>query len=162
MLQGFLAKRFHFAAHYETRMLPIYTLVVGKNGPRVRESPPAPNGPGRRKGMGGLIRRGDPHLIVEGGTMPHLAKHLSLSLGRTVVDHTGLTGRYDYELDWAPDIEVISPSSTKNEGPPAAQMPSGGPSIFTAVREQLGLELKSGKGPVEVLVIDQVEEPTPN
>ena len=162
MLQAFLAERVSFAAHYEARTLPIYALVVADGGSKLRQSAPDPNGPGRSKGMGGLIQRGDPDLIVEGGTMPFLAQHLSLVLGRTVVDRTGLTGRYDYELEWAPELEAASSVPMGNGKPPLAQTPASGPSIFTAVRGQLGLELKSEKGPVEVLIIDRVEKPTPN
>ncbi|MGH9606223.1 MAG: TIGR03435 family protein [Terracidiphilus sp.] len=101
---------------------------------------------------------------VQGGTMQDLARSLSLVLRRHVVDETGLTGRYDWELNWTPDLNpspVVAAPADAEQPADAAPEPSG-PSIFTAIQKQLGLQLESQKGPVEVLVIDHVEEPTPN
>jgi uncharacterized protein (TIGR03435 family) len=87
-----------------------------------------------------------------------LALLLTLSAGRMVVDKTGLTGQYDFELKWTPD----------SWGPVAEEfswlLPESvsGPSIFTAVQEQLGLKLVPSKGPVDVLVIDHIEQPSEN
>jgi len=164
MQQALLTDRFKLAVHLENKERPIYVLILAKNGPKLQESKTYPRGPGTIKGMGGLQRRGDPHLTVEGGTMPYLAKHLSLTLGRTVVDKTGLTGRYDYKLDWTPDMDLAATGPMPGYPQRAAvQAPDpSGPSIFTAIQEQLGLKLESQKGPVEILVVDRVEQPSEN
>jgi len=163
MLQSILADRFKLSVHWETKVMPVYVLTIAKNGLKLRESPPDENGPGRAKGMSGLIKRGAPHLIVEGGTMAALALYLSHPAGRTVVDKTGLTGRYDYHLDWTPDTVQGSGNPLPNAtGLGAPTSDSNAPSIFTAVEEQLGLKLEPEKGPVQVLVIDHAEKPSPN
>ena len=86
-------------------------------------------------------------LIAGGVTLAQLASTISNRVDRTVVDRTGLNGFYDVDLNWAPT--TITPDDTK-------------PSIFTAVQEQLGLRLESSRGPIEVLVIDSLDRPTPN
>jgi uncharacterized protein (TIGR03435 family) len=161
MLQRLLADRFSLALHFETRQLPLYVLTVAKGGPKMHESPPDPNDPIIQHGMGGLIRKSNGHQwAVEKETMPALARFLTLVLGNPVVDQTGLTGRYDFELDWAPDAS-LNMSAANNSPPPTPAVPAG-PSIFTAVKDQLGLRLESQKGPVQVLVIDHVAQPSPN
>jgi uncharacterized protein (TIGR03435 family) len=81
-------------------------------------------------------------------------------LGRTVIDKTGLTGRYDFTLNWAPDPGV---PGARPDGPDAPPPPDpDGPSIFTAMQEDLGLKLQSAKGPVEIIVIDRAEKPDAN
>jgi len=87
-----------------------------------------------------------------------VAEGLSATLGRLVVDKTRLTGNYDFDLRWTPDESVLRGLKDPDEPPPDPI----GPSIFTAVQEQLGLELKSAKGPMEILVIDRVEKPDAN
>lgn len=160
MLQSILADRFKLSVHWEAREMPIYALRVAKNGPKLHESAPDPDAPGRAKGMGGLVKRGSPHLIVEGGTLSALALNLSRATGRTVIDKTGLTGRYDYHLDWTRETSLNPlPGAAGFSTPPPD---SDAPSIFTAVQEQLGLKLDSQKGPVEVLVVDHAEKPSRN
>ena len=85
-----------------------------------------------------------------GTTMANLATYLSRELGRPVQDRTGLSGRYDFQVDWAPD-----------SGPCAGSVPDA-PSLFTALQEQLGLKLESTRGPVDVIVIDSVAKPDSN
>jgi uncharacterized protein (TIGR03435 family) len=85
---------------------------------------------------------------------------LSQRLGRPVEDETGLLGHYDLKLDWTPDEMAIS--STPSADNPSSAAALGGPSIFTALEEQLGLKLKAKKGMVDVLVIDEVGRPSPN
>jgi uncharacterized protein (TIGR03435 family) len=85
---------------------------------------------------------------VQGGPIAKLVTALSDTLGRTVVDQTGLAGNYDIELKWTPD---------EQQGTPDA-----GPTIFTALEEQLGLRVKPDKGPVRVFVVDHAERPTEN
>jgi uncharacterized protein (TIGR03435 family) len=96
---------------------------------------------------------------VTGQAIPvaNLVHLLARQLGRTVVDKTGLTGNYDFTLKWAPD-ESQGPPGMDNGSPPD----SSGPSLFTAIQEQLGLRLEAQKGPVEILVIDHVERPSDN
>lgn len=160
MLQSILADRFKLSVHWEAKEMPIYALIVAKNGPKLHESAPDPDAPGRAKGMGGLVKRGSPHLIVEGGTMEALARQLSFATGRTVIDKTGLIGRYDYHLDWTPETFASPLMGATGFSAPASD--SNAPSIFTAVQEQLGLKLDSQKGPVDVLVVDHAEKPSPN
>ncbi|MFZ0818548.1 MAG: TIGR03435 family protein [Candidatus Acidiferrales bacterium] len=151
MLQDLLAERFQFAAHRETKELPVYFLVVGKNGPKLPEAKPDPDGPNHvfwgGPGMkGGIVTTTAHNMTTEG-----LANYLTEPTSRTVLDKTGLTGTYEFTLRYTPDN--------------APQPPSGGadaPSLFTALQEQLGLKLEPGKGPVEVIVIDHVEKPSGN
>jgi uncharacterized protein (TIGR03435 family) len=80
-----------------------------------------------------------------------------------VVDKTGLTRRYDIKLNWSPDSDLGPGHASVNDGHSPLTPPApAGPSIFTAVQEQLGLKLEPGKAPVQVLVIDHVDQPAPN
>ena len=91
-------------------------------------------------------------------TMTQLANLLSRFLNCVVIERTGLTGDFDVDLVYTPDQMPTG----RDGGPPPLTGPSDGPSIFTALQEQLGLKLESTRGPVEVLVIDSVQEPTPD
>lgn len=147
MLQKILVDRFGMKFHYETKDLSIYALTVGKNGSRLTEIQPAigPNGMkeggGRQRGHGSYTSMGQP--------MKPFINELTVQLKSPVVDRTGLTGFYNYTLHWTPD-----------DGNPAAA--EDGPSLFTAVQEQLGLKLERTKAPVQVLVIDHIERPSSN
>jgi uncharacterized protein (TIGR03435 family) len=138
MVQTLLADRFQLKFHREMREQPVYALVLAKNGPKLKES----NGPGRGVGIGAPGR-----LNGNGTDMATFASALSGKLGRSVVDRTGLHGFYDFLLAWTPD---------------EAQAETPGPSLFTAIQEQLGLRLESTKGQVEVLIIDRAERPSEN
>lgn len=138
MMQSLLAERFRLVVHRETRELPFYTLVVDKNGPKVHVEKPA--GP---VGQNPFTMTANGHLTGTQVSAGMLAKVLTDQTGRFVEDRTGLAGVFDLTLDWAPD----------SISQPALQ---SGPSIFTAVKEQLGLRLDGVKGPVEVVVIDRV------
>jgi uncharacterized protein (TIGR03435 family) len=94
-------------------------------------------------------------MIGNGGNMHELALLLSSQLQKPVVDKTGLTGKYDFTLRWSTEQLSLVP------GPPTGD-PGNLPSIFTALREQLGLRLDSTRGPLEVLVIDRAEKPSEN
>lgn len=150
MVQALLADRFLLVLHREMRVLPVYVLVLGKDAPKVRESSESsrPN----VKTTKGLIDATKIRLTI-------LAQLLSASLDRPVLDQTGLAGRYDFRLEWTPD-DIQGELGVAAEAPVAPG--AGGPSIFTAVQEQLGLRLQVDKGPVEVLVIDKVERPSAN
>jgi uncharacterized protein (TIGR03435 family) len=231
MLQNLLDERFKLKLHREKKDLPMYALVVGKNGPKMKESadvpgpgdgaapgiggaaggatggalaapppPPPPGGPvGIAGGGRGMIAmgsdgfpklppgagRGGTFMMIMNGrfrmtanqqTMSGLSEMLGNQLGRPVVDMTGLTKKYDFTLDFAPEegqrmmgpmgaIPQPPPHPPGEGGAPLAGAPDGqsGPSLFTAVQEQLGLKLDSKKGPVDLLVIDHLEKvPTEN
>jgi uncharacterized protein (TIGR03435 family) len=151
MLQPLLADRFKLKVHWETRQLPQYELVVAKGGPKLPESSASGNPSGPPAGT--KIRRG--LIDAHGITSAEFAFWLRGELGRPVVDRTGLTGKYDFKVEWLPD------ESQPNSGGDAPPPDSGGPSIFAAIRE-LGLRLRAIKGPVPVLVIDHVEKPSEN
>jgi uncharacterized protein (TIGR03435 family) len=178
MLQALLEDRFKLTIHRETRQLPVYELAVGKFGAKLQlskegsctpyseDSPPPTSTPGQPRpnfcgfhttSVDGLNRT----LDGEGITMTVLATTLSRTylsqLGRNVIDATGLTGAYDVHLKWA--IDSLPAPAGPNPSPPSD---TTGPSIFTALQEQLGLKLESTKGPVQVLVIDHVERPSAN
>jgi uncharacterized protein (TIGR03435 family) len=148
MLQKILVDRFHLKYHYDLKALPVYALVVGKNGIRMTEIQPGLDLNGMKFGGGRQVGRG---LIRSmGQPMKPLVNQLSIELKRPIVDRTGLMGYYNFTLRWAPD------DGAPPEGDVAA------PSIFTAVQEQLGLKLESTKAPVQVLVIDNLERPSEN
>lgn len=158
MLQPVLADRFQLRVHLETRTLPVYNIVLAKGGLRMKESgPTAPAASGSRAWPAGATSRHCFHTSVGNGlrderdcTMEDIRNILEDPSGRYIIDKTGLTGRYDFELHWTPD-------DTPVDSPLA-----GGPSIFTAVEEQLGLKLEPATAPVKVLVIDSAQMPTPN
>ena len=166
MLRSLLEDRFRLSAHRETRDLPIYALVLARAdrrlGPRLRQTtsdycarllagagkagdtPIPPGGP-----VCGMRPGGTRNEITAGAIpMNEFARFLNVNVGRTVVDRTGLTGVWDFDLKW-------SPPNAPNPDPDR-------PSIFTALQEQLGLRLDATTGPVEVLVIDRVERLIPD
>ena len=146
MLQAFLIDRFKLAFHWETRTLPVLALVVAPGGLKVKPTDPKNDPP--RAPLG--CPRQDPgcHFIWMGSaSMTELVGMLGSSVGRPVVDNTGLRETYYFgDIKWAGDTAPESPL----------------PSLPAALREQFGLELKSETGPVAVLVIDRAEKPTPN
>jgi bla regulator protein blaR1 len=172
MLRALLANRFQLVLHRETKDLPGYALVMAKGGPKLHEATPGdtyPNGikgPDGQPGTGLMIMGGNRGPVTgQGISIEHLARLLSQQLSRTVLNETGLTGNYDFTLQWAPD-ERAGPMPGAHEGdgarPEDASPDSSRPSIFTAVQEQLGLKLEARKVPVEMLVIDHVEPPSEN
>jgi uncharacterized protein (TIGR03435 family) len=141
MLRALLSDRFKLATHPETREMPIYALVVGKGGAKLGKSSATGT---TASGAGNRITV---HATAD-DSLAVLAYELSWRLGRPVIDRTGLEGRYELTLKWADD-------DSASGGP-------DGPSLFTAIQEQLGLKLESTKGPVPVLVIDHAEKPSEN
>ncbi len=171
MLQALLADRFKLTIHRETKELPIYALVVAKDGAKFQEAKPGDTYPNGIKGPdghagAGMMFMGREGLTAQGLPIADLVRHLSRQLGRTVVDKTGLTGKYDFTLKWAPDerqAPMFKGTEGSQPGTGGTSAPeSSGPSIFTAIQEQLGLKLESEKGPVDILVIDHVERPSEN
>ncbi len=145
MLQTLIADRFQLKFHRETKQLSEYELRVAKGGPKLKASAPGSVN-SLRFGGGESVSV----LTVTGGGMEQLAKQLGNSgLERPVLDKTGLTGQYDYELRWSVD----QAGAGRADGPP---------SVVTAIQEQLGLKLESIKGPVEIFVIDHAERPSGN
>src|ERR1051326_7389336 len=138
MVKSLLAERFKLTFHRETKELPVYALVTAKNGARLK-----PNTDGGKNGNASS-QRGK----ITGQDIPleTFLILLSKQLDRVAVDKTGLTGTFDVQLEWSPEF---SRSSASPEGGGAAPDASG-PSLFTALQEQLGLKLESAKGPVVV------------
>jgi uncharacterized protein (TIGR03435 family) len=168
MLQPLLVDRFKLKAHWESRAMPAYNLVVAPNGLKLKEfvHPTAPNG-GDPHSQEGLIQmRGRGHLLAVGVPISYLISWLGQSnLGRPVVDATSLHGKYSFTLDWMPDDPALTTSSAASGPTSAASDPASaasGPSIFTALKEQLGMELRPMKSEISVLVIDHIEEPSEN
>jgi len=159
MLQSFLEDRFHLRLHRESRELPVYTMTVAKGGLRIHATkdgsciPLDLNHSGQLSPLfcGRMTGRPANGLITDdayGMTMAELAsRFLSNRLDRPVIDKTGIAGMFDAHLEFAPENAAAD---------------SAAPSIFTAVQEQLGLKLTADRGPVDVLVIDHVEQPSPN
>lgn len=153
MLQALMADRFQLKIHNETKEMPVYGLIVDKKGSKL-----AVHTTGDSE-----MRTGNGSLSVKKGVMPGLAAWLSQQLGRVVIDQTGLQDEYDYQLEWTPDPGQGGAESIGL--PPELPRPrveTNGPSIFTALQEQLGLRLVSQKGPLEIIVIDSVEKPSAN
>ncbi len=170
MIQTLLADRFKLTLHKESKEAPIYALVVAKNGPKIKELPPeepkpsdpkdAPDKPDpKHPGRGGM-RMGRGELTGQGIKLSFLAEALSNQVGRTVIDKTGLKGDYSFELKWTPDESHDLGFKGPGDAPPPSD--ANGPSVFTALQEQLGLKLESEKGPVDLLVIDHAEKASEN
>jgi uncharacterized protein (TIGR03435 family) len=161
MVQSLLADRFKLKVNRQIKELPVYALVVAKNGPKLTLTP---QGPPRDPDIAG--GRGQ----FTGTAVPMSALAYSLAQlpeigGRVVLDQTALKGNYDFSLQWSPDTTpAFSGGGPGDTARPAGAPPSdsSAPSLFTALQEQLGLRLESQKSPVDVFVIDHIEEPSPN
>ena len=162
MFQTLLAKRFHLTFHRETKEMPVLVLVTDKNGVKMKESEQAKDGGGGGGRGNNQIRALRGQIEGQGLTMPVLATSLSRMLGQMVSDETGLKGMYDFTLTWTPDSPPPGPHPSGEPAPPPPAVGGDGPTIFTAVREQLGLKLDSRKAPVQLFVIDRLERPEEN
>jgi uncharacterized protein (TIGR03435 family) len=171
MLQSLLAGRFKLKVHFETREMPIYELVVAKGGPKLTpamEPPPGPDTPPPPPGRTQDMRQGIVNFSKTPTTMETVAKGMTLDQvvrimdvprfgldGSPVVNETGLTGKYDFVLDWAaphPAMPGSSTSASESDAPP----------LSIALEQQLGLKLVKSTGPVEIVVIDSIEQPSEN
>jgi uncharacterized protein (TIGR03435 family) len=160
LLQAFLADQFKLTLHRETKDLQVYALLIASAGPKLHEAKPGdtyPQGvraPDGQPGVG-MMSFAKGKLVGQAVLIKTLAGVLSHHAGRTVVDKTGLTAKYDFTLQWMP---------TKNDkqSEHTTQSQSSEPSIFTALQEQLGLKLEPQTDPIEALVIDHVEKPSEN
>ena len=147
MMQTLLADRFKLVVHWEKKDMPIFAMLIGKGGFKLEPSDPAKDVPAPPHSIGCPPEDPGCHYIGGGsGPISQLASMLSISAGRPVIDQTGLTGNYNLNLQWAGDTTADSPL----------------PSLPAALREKFGLELKPQVGPVNTLVIDHVEKPSPN
>jgi uncharacterized protein (TIGR03435 family) len=155
MVKKLLADRFQLKFHNDKRELPAYVLTAGKIGPKMTKDDTNPNG------LPGLFFRQLGDLNVQNATMADFV-HLMQSavLDRPVVDQTALTGKWDFELKWTPDDSQFGGMGMRP--PPPSDAPDAPPPLFTAIQEQLGLKLDSGKAQVDVMVVDHVEKPSPN
>jgi uncharacterized protein (TIGR03435 family) len=167
MLQVLLADRFELMVHREVRQLPIYVLVIAKNGPKLVRPKRVNAPPTEGKSAEDSVRIGENwSTIFQSSPISSLARLLSVQLGRAVVDKTGLKGNYDFSWQWTPDLSGASTSNgtvVNHEATEASyQNESIGGSISVALQEQLGLKLEAGKGPVQVIVIDHIEKPSGN
>jgi uncharacterized protein (TIGR03435 family) len=188
MLRSLLADRFRLIVHHETRTLPALVLVRARKdrtlGDRIKQSgaecrritpppgvplpPPPPPGPAggirpilpkdldTRRACGAMAIAG--WLSARSISMERFAQVLSVYTRRPVLDRTTLEGEFDIDLSFTPEFETVGPL-TPGGGPPPNQ---DGPSLFTAVQEQLGLKLESQRAPIDVLVVDRLERPSEN
>jgi bla regulator protein blaR1 len=140
MLQKVLADRLKLKMHTEMREQPLYTLVVSKSGAKLKPSA-HPEAHGTMQWQAGKIQ-------LVNGEIDNMLYALSDALGRDVVNKTGLTAHYDIDLKWTPDE--------------AQALPDAGPTLLTAIEEQLGLKLEASRGPVKTYVVDHIEHPEPN
>lgn len=161
MLQALLADRFGLTVHRETKQMPVYEMTLANGNGKLRASkngsctPYLVDSPGQPAPAPGTVFCGSPRVVSNGlirtldgvgleiaGLAGYLARW---QLHIPIIDKTGLSGTFDIHLEWTDDADAPD-----------------GTSIFTALREQLGLKLESAKGPVEVLVIDHIEKPSAN
>jgi bla regulator protein blaR1 len=168
MIQSLLADRFQMKVSHETKEIPVFVLIVAKNGSKLTPSkspargpdgtfPPGPAGShmtGERRGQ----------LTVNGLPITVLADMLSRQLGgRAVLDETGLKGDYDIILNWNPENSIEVGTGDDNQGSGSVRLPeSSGASLFTALQEQLGLKLITKKSPMDTILIDHIEKPSGN
>jgi uncharacterized protein (TIGR03435 family) len=158
MLRALLTDRFRLAFHREQKEMPIYALTVAKGGPKLKESTvpsePAPEGP---PALAFVISPQGVSLPARSATMGELASVMQrAALDRPVIDQTGLSARYDFDLEWLPDETQFGGLGLK----PNPENPK--PDLFAAVQQQLGLRLEGTRAPVETLVVDHSEKPSAN
>ncbi len=145
MEQSLLADRFKLKVHFETRELPIYTLVTAKGGPKLA---PAKEGePTRLSALNGQLTA----TAVTIDQFAHSPFLFPATHGQQVIDQTGLKGAYDFTLNFSPEQNATADATAETDPP-----------MFTAIQQQLGLKLVPSKGPVDVIVIDHIEQPSAN
>ena len=147
MLLPLLTDRFQLKVHTQTRILPVYNLVVLPGGPKFKPSATQNDHGGGSTSVNGSNTR--VKLSAHDLPMTSLAKSLTDQVHRTVVDKTGLVVNFDLQMQWSKDDDTDSGEKVL-------------PNIFTAIQEQLGLKLESSRGPVETLVVDHAEMPSEN
>jgi len=158
-VRGLLEERYQLKVHTELRTMPTYALVRAKSsGTKLT--------PAASDAQPGICPCGPGSFAPNRASMSMLADQLSTRLWRVVVDKTGIKGEYSFKLEWVPQLNEYGPESYGLPlglgGAPPQGAATPGPSLSTALKEQLGLSLKSQKGQVEVVVIDHVERPSEN
>jgi uncharacterized protein (TIGR03435 family) len=156
MLRKLLTDRFKLTFHREQKEFSIYALTVAKNGPKLKESA-APDG---QPDLVNVVLPNRIWLPARNSTIAQFASMMQRAvLDRPVVDKTGLSAKYDFDLEWADDESqfggLLRKRASADDGPDK-------PDLFAAVQQQLGLRLEAAKGPIEVLVIDKVARPSEN
>jgi uncharacterized protein (TIGR03435 family) len=170
MLQALFEDRFHLKIHRENPEGPVYALTLAKGSSKLKPfkegscsqmplTRPVPAPPPGQRFCNMLISFRGPTVEAGGSTLTEFSKLLNLILDRPVIDKTGVAGRFDIHLEFAPD-QVIPGLPPPLPNAPATD--PAGPTIFTAIQEQLGLKLEPARGPVEILVIDSIERPSGN
>jgi uncharacterized protein (TIGR03435 family) len=154
MLQQILKERFGLVVHTGTKILPVYEMKLIPGSTKLRESAPLPVKDETQRSATWNWRVGDGVLEAKSVTMQTIAKIIGHELERVVVDQTGLKGSYECELHWTPEDSGPGSGISETMGAP--------PMLFTALREQLGLNLSPAKAPVSILVVDHLERPSPN
>jgi uncharacterized protein (TIGR03435 family) len=156
LIQSALTDRFKLTFHHDKKELAVYALEIAKGSPKLTETIHQPSDPRNfvfRGKLGGLI--------VTNSTMQDFCNGMQGAvMDKPVVDHTGLTARYDFNLNWTPDESQFE--AMGGYRPPATEDPNAPPSLSTAMQEQLGLKFESVKAPADVFVIDHVEKPSEN
>jgi uncharacterized protein (TIGR03435 family) len=156
LFQSVLTDRFKLTFHHDQKELSVYALTVGKSGPKMTETIHKPTDP-----VNFLFRGKAGALMVTNATMKDFCDGMqSAVMDKPVVDHTGLTARYDFTLNWTPDESQFE--SMGGFKPPATEDPNAPPALSTAMQEQLGLKFDAVKAPADVFVIDKVEKPSAN
>jgi len=153
MLRPVLTERFGLTFHREKKVLPVYEMVLAKDGPKFKAMLPEEESSGRTTNgvrAGGMSIH-NTEMTAVGVPLDSLVRMLSGQLQRIVIDKTGLAGKYDLQLKWTPDDAKPSPDSGADAAPPE---------IFTALIEQLGLKLQPSKAEVDMFVVDHVELPS--
>jgi uncharacterized protein (TIGR03435 family) len=156
-LARLLEERFQLKIRHEKRQLPVYLLTVDKKGVKI---PPHDESDLLHEPFAGRFDNGELRMTGQNATLNYFAFVLSRGLDLNVVDETNLTGHYDIDYHYAPEQRGGRGIGADGAAPPAA-VPEG-PDLFTALREQLGLRLEKGKGPVDHLVIESVQKPSEN
>lgn len=150
-------ERFGLKFHHEMKDIQAYTLVIAKGGPKLKKSSPEE----LAKDAAAFLQSQPPkvsgssdglHAEQNGASMANVADLVSRIVHSPVIDKTELTGRYDFKLDYSPEVAELATTRGSEQAP----------NIFTALQEQLGLKLESGKGSVDVIVIDDITQPSPN
>jgi uncharacterized protein (TIGR03435 family) len=163
MLQTMLRDRCKLTVHRDTKEVSVYSLVVGKGGPKFKESVADAPHPAGMPLPGGavVVLEGNNQMHFYGAQMESLAAYLSNVAGRPVQDKTGLKGRYDFVLQ-RPSVGAGSAEPGASAQPGAGSVPDPGPSVFAVLEDGLGLKLEAAKGSVDTLVIDHIERPSEN
>jgi uncharacterized protein (TIGR03435 family) len=152
MLRELFADRFQLTFHREPKEFSLYAITVAKGGSKLREPTPEPDGP--QPLIFSLSPEGA-HLPARNATVADMAAVMQRTLfNKPVVDKTGLTGRFDFDLEWLPDETQF--------GGFRATAESTKPDLFAAIQQQLGLKLDATKGPIEAMVIDKIQRPSEN